>query len=158
MDLEFEVGNHYKMLTESEVEENNLGLMLLHRWTAFIKIREAKRVSSLGKIIAYVDFTLFDGTIQRIWPCKGGANILSPDKGKNEVSITRKAFDTFPLKMIIYFTKGCGIPPFTYNHNLCFDRFTTKSYFKIQFAYQNLEPLILTPYELKKAQRDRERV
>ena len=85
MDLEFEVGNHYKMLTESEVEENNLGLMLLHRWTAFIKIREAKRVSSLSKIIAYVDFTLFDGTIQRIWPCKGCANIFARANVKQSV-------------------------------------------------------------------------
>ena len=51
MDLEFEVGNHYKMLTESEVEVNNLGLINLHRWTAFIKIGDAKRSSSLSKIV-----------------------------------------------------------------------------------------------------------
>lgn len=83
---------------------------------------------------------------------------MSPDKGKDEVSITRKAFDTFPLKMTVHFTKDCGVKPFDYCHNLSFDRFTTKSSFKVQFAYQKLEPLVLTPYELKKAQRDRDKI
>ena len=156
MDLEFEVGNHYKMLTHSEIEENDLGLMLLHRWTAYIRIRDPKRAASIDKIIAHVDFTLCDGTVERVLPCKIDKKSLSPDKGKNEVSITRKAFDTFPLNMVIYFTKACGRQqPYKYTHNLCFDRMMTRYHVKIQFAHQKLEPLILTPHELKKIQSDR---
>lgn len=145
------------MLELTEIQEDSIGLIFLHRWTAFVRVHAAKRLRSLSKVVSSVDFTLYDGTVVRQYPDLGDVSSLSTSKGLNEVSITDIAFDTFPIKMIINFTQDSGAKPFQYVHNLNFEKQTTKRLVKIPFTQYKLDPLVLTPYELRVAQRQRDK-
>ena len=119
------------MLKQDEIAENADGLLMLHMWTTFVRLKDPEQNKKLHKIVKHVNFHLRDGSVAKCVPYKTHDWSLSRDKGATEISLSRKSFYPFDMKVEIVFADAIGLKPLVHIHLLNYDRPTTKSYTKL---------------------------
>ena len=110
--MEFTIGNTVSIVKNPQ--KNKSGIYNDHQWTAFVRLAQKhKNLVKLGKILDKVHIELCEGFKDRHHHLIVGT--------KQEVSLTYKGWGTFEMPITLHFKKELGIPPKTFDHELCFD-------------------------------------